>query len=79
MASYPFVDDSGTVGSVLSIPGASYVEEPEIDLCRITLPGRMRLITKIYHEICSSGGKVGMKHADIPVALKVRMLLLLVD
>ena len=76
MANYPFVDNTGTVGNVLSIPGSSYIEEPAVDLSKITLPGRMRLITKVYNEICSSGGKVGMKHADIPVALRVSDLFL---
>ena len=82
MTNFPFVDEGG-VGDVLHVQGPGSLdpdpsrniatEEGIVNLNTMSYPGRMRMITKIYHEICSSGGKAGMKFSDIPVALKVHI------
>mgnify|MGYP003385391706 CR=1 FL=1 len=79
--SYPFMDTSGHVGDVLHSQSQSHsqfsgYENPDFPglqehyLCNTSYHGRMRLISKIYHEICASGGKMGLRYVDIPIALR---------
>jgi len=81
MTTFPFVDDRGSAAEALYLgctsgtgaeAGGGGADETigGVNLLKTSLPGRMRLITKCYHEISRSGGKKGMKHVDIPVALR---------
>lgn len=65
MAHFPFADEHGSMGDVLSGQAAW----PEIDLDSMGLAGRNRLIERVFEEMRLD--HQGIRLSDLPMALEV--------
>jgi hypothetical protein len=65
MAHFPFADEYGSIGDVLSGAGTF----PEVDLDHMGAPGRNRLIVKVFEEMRLD--QRGIRISDLPEALDV--------
>lgn len=65
MAHYPFADEYGSIQDVLS----GQVQDEPVDLENIGLPGRNRLMTKVFNEMRFD--RNGIRLSDLPEALEV--------
>eukprot|EP01033_Poteriospumella_lacustris_P011888 gene11888-8481_t len=63
MAHFPFADEYGSIGDVLSGAGTF----PEVDLDHMGAPGRNRLIVKVFEEMRLD--QRGIRISDLPEAL----------